>query len=49
MDQDIHQRVDKLEQNTSKLFKVVFEKMDSYEEMATPRLPSRRKKIGLKD
>jgi hypothetical protein len=30
------------------MFKIVFERMDNYEEMLTPRLPEKRKKVGLK-
>lgn len=41
-------RMDHLEAGTNKLFKVVFERMDSYEEALKPRLPSERKKISLK-
>lgn len=35
-------------ENTNKIFKVVFERMDSLEEDFSPRLPVNRKKIGLK-
>ncbi|MBP9680117.1 MAG: ORF6N domain-containing protein [Bacteriovorax sp.] len=35
-------------ENTNKIFKVVFERMDSLEEDISPRLPVNRKKIGLK-
>ena len=41
-------KVDELEKKTNKLFKIVFERMDSYEEAVTPKLPPHRKKIGLK-
>lgn len=48
MDNSSNQRVDELEKKTNKLFKIVFERMDSYEEAVTPKLPPLRKKIGLK-
>jgi len=35
-------------ENTNKIFKVVFERLDSLEEDITPKLPVNRKKIGLK-
>ncbi len=41
-------RLDKLENGTNQLFKVVFERLDSLEEQIKPRLPENRKKIGLK-
>jgi len=37
-----------LKENTNKIFKVVFERLDSLEEDITPKLPINRKKIGLK-
>lgn len=42
------EKINKLEKNTNKLFKIVFERMDQYEEMVTPKLPANRNKIGLK-
>jgi len=48
MENTIETRVNKLEQGTNKLFKVVFEKLDSIEELVEVQLPNRRKKIGLK-
>lgn len=47
MESSVNDRVDKLEKDTMKLFKIVFERMDSYEEAVTPKLPPQRKKIGL--
>lgn len=35
-------------ENSNKLFKVVFERLDSIEEDLTPKLPAQRKKIGIK-
>lgn len=42
-------RLDLLEKNTTKLFRVVFERLDTIEETITPRLSLARKKIGLKN
>lgn len=41
-------RLDKLENGTNQLFKIVFERLDSLEDQIKPRLPETRKKIGLK-
>lgn len=41
-------RVGSLEKGTHKLFKIVFEKLDTLEDQITPKLPTNRKKIGLK-
>ena len=48
MDNSQSQRVDKLEKDTTKLFRIVFQKMDKIEEIITPKLAPQRKKIGLK-
>ena len=48
MEQASPDRIEKLEKNTTKLFKIVFERMDSIEEIVFPELPSKRKKIGIK-
>lgn len=48
MENSLSERVSKLEQGTNKLFKVVFERLDSLEDV-TPSLRPNRKKIGLKD
>lgn len=48
MENSSDDKVDQLERKTNKLFKIVFERMDSYEEAVTPKLPPHRKKIGLK-
>lgn len=47
MENNLNERMDKLELNSTKLFKVVFTKLDSLEEQITPKLPPNRKKIGL--
>ncbi len=46
MEENLSKRIDKLEAGTNKLFRVVFERMDSLEE-STPSLRPNRKKIGL--
>ncbi len=48
MESSLKSRMNKLEQGTNKLFKIVFERLDSVEEVVETKLPSRRKKIGLK-
>lgn len=48
LEKDLSDRVTKLEQGTNQIFKVVFERLDRYEELVTPRLPGNRKKVGLK-
>jgi len=47
MENSTDERIDKLEKGTHKLFKIVFERLDSIEEIIEPRLPPNRKKIGL--
>jgi hypothetical protein len=42
------QKINVLEKNTTKLFKVVFEKMNTIEDLITPKISEKRKKIGLK-
>lgn len=49
LERNLNDRMDNLEKNTNKMFKIVFERFDDYEEMLTPKLPEKRKKIGLKD
>lgn len=48
MEASMHTRMGKLEENTTKLFKIVFERLDQIDENLTPKLPQNRKKIGLK-
>jgi len=48
LDNQMNDRMGKLEENTSKLFKIVFERLDSIDEDITPHLPKGRSKIGLK-
>lgn len=47
MEGTLESRVTKLEQGTNKLFKVVFERLDSVEDVLETKIPNRRKKIGL--
>jgi hypothetical protein len=47
MENSLSDRVNKLEEGTNKLFKVVFERLDAVED-GTPALKPNRKKIGLK-
>lgn len=48
MEKSLDERVTNLEKGTNQMFKIVFERLDSYEEMITPKLPDTRKKIGLR-
>lgn len=55
MGNSTNEKIDELGENTHKLFKVVFERLDqvekrvdTYEELVTPKLPANRKKIGFK-
>ncbi len=48
MESSLESKVNKLEQGTDKLFKVVFERLDSIEEVVDTKLPARKKRIGLK-
>jgi hypothetical protein len=42
-------KVDELGQGTYRLFKIVFERLDSLEEIIAPKLDSQRRRIGLKN
>jgi hypothetical protein len=48
MESGTEKKLSELEQGTTKMFKVVFERLDAVEEIIEPKLPSKRKKIGLK-
>lgn len=48
LEREIHDRIDKLEVGTNKVFQVVFERLDTVEDALIPKLPAHRKKIGLK-
>ncbi len=47
MENSVEGRVDKLEQGTHKLFKIVFERLDDIDDKINPKLPPNRRKIGL--
>jgi hypothetical protein len=49
MESCMHERMGKLEQNSTSLFKVVLERLDTVEDELTPKLSPVRKKIGLKN
>lgn len=49
METSMQDRMGKLEQNSTMLFKIIFERLDSIEEDITPKLQPNRKKIGLKN
>jgi len=49
LEKDISTRMDKLEQGTNKMFKIVFERLDDIDEKITPKLAENRRKIGLKN
>jgi hypothetical protein len=48
LESQLNHRVEKLESSTEKLFKIVFQKLDSIENRSSPLLPANRNKIGLK-
>jgi hypothetical protein len=48
MENDNSLRINKLEEGTNRLFKVVFQRLDDIEEIITPKLKQNRKTIGLK-
>ncbi len=49
LEKGLSERLDKLESGTNKVFKVVFERLDALEQVVDAKLPSKKKKIGLKD
>ena len=48
LEKELREKMDKLEIDTGKLFRLVFERLDDYETQLEPHLPKKRKKIGLK-
>ena len=48
LEKGLVERMDKLENGTNKMFKIVFERLDSIEDQITPHLPGNRSKIGIK-
>lgn len=49
LEKGLSERLDKLESGTNKVFKVVFERLDSIEEVIDTKLPRTKRKIGLKN
>lgn len=49
MEASLNERVGKLEQNSTKMFRIILERLDSIEDDIAPKLPPNRKKIGLKN
>lgn len=48
IEQELKGEFKKMKSDTSKMFQIVFERLDSIEETLVPRLSPKRKKIGLK-
>lgn len=48
MEQELKREIGHLRTDTGKMFKVVFERLDSIEETLEVKIPMKRKKIGLK-
>lgn len=49
LENDLEHRMDKLEDGSNRLFKVVFERLDDLDASLSPVLPGNRKKIGIRD
>jgi len=49
LEKDLTNRMDTLDTNTNKMFKIVFERLDDIDERITPKLAENRRKIGLKN
>lgn len=49
LEKGLHERMNKLESGTNKIFKIVFERLDSIEEVIDAKLPTTKKKIGIKN
>ena len=47
LEEDLNERVTQLTKGTSKLFKIVFERLDTIES-DNPSLPKERRRIGIK-
>jgi len=48
LEKGLNERIDKLESGTNKVFKIIFERLDSIEEVIDTKLPATKRKIGLK-
>ncbi len=49
LEKGLNERISRLESGTNKIFKVVFERLDAIELTVDSKLPSPKKKIGLRD
>jgi len=49
LEKKLTNRMDTLDINTNKMFKIVFERLDDIDEIITPKLTENRRKIGLKN
>lgn len=49
LEKGLSERLDKLESGTNKVFKVVFERLDSIENVIDAKLPATKRKIGIKN
>jgi len=49
LEKGLSERIDKLESGTNKVFKAVFERLDLIEEVIDTKLPTTKRKIGLKN
>ncbi len=49
LEKGLSERIDKLESGTNKVFKAVFERLDSIEEIIDTKLPTTKRKIGFKN
>jgi hypothetical protein len=49
LENSLNRRMENIEENTTKLFKIVFERLDDVEEIVMPIYEKNRKKIGLKN
>jgi hypothetical protein len=47
LEKGLNDRMDRLESGTNKVFKVIFERLDSIEEIVDFKVPTKRKRIGL--
>lgn len=49
LEKGLNERISKLESGTNKVFKIVFERLDSIEDVIDAKLPTAKRKIGLKE
>ena len=49
MESSMNERMGELEQNSTKMFRIILERLDSIDDDLAPKLPPNRKKIGLKN